>query len=139
LELRARSLGLEGRTHFLGFTNQSSLPAVYCASDLMVLPSEYEPFGVVVNEAMLCGCVPLVSDHVGAGSDLVSPGDNGYVFTCGDVDNLAALLREVLSDPARLGRMSAAARRRMATWSARENIEGQVLAIERSLELQAQR
>jgi glycosyltransferase involved in cell wall biosynthesis len=135
LESRAKSLGLEGRIHFLGFTNQSGLPAVYRGSDLLVLPSEYEPFGLVVNEAMLCGCPAIVSDRVGAGGDLISAGQTGYIFPCGDVENLAALLREVLSDRVRLRRMSEAARRRMETWSPHENVEGQVLAIERSLAL----
>jgi glycosyltransferase involved in cell wall biosynthesis len=139
LRSRAESLGLAGRTHFLGFTNQSTLPSVYCASDIMVLPSDYEPFGVVVNEAMLCGCPAIASDQVGAGHDLISVGQNGYIFPCGNVENLAALLREVLADRERLRRMSAAARQRMVTWSPKENIAGQVLAIERSLAFTGQR
>jgi glycosyltransferase involved in cell wall biosynthesis len=139
LESRATLLGLNGRTHFLGFTNQSNLPAVYCGSDLLVLPSEYEPFGVVVNEAMLCGCPAIVSDRVGAGCDLISAGQNGHIFPCGNVENLAALLREVLSDRERLRRMGEMARHRMETWSPHENIKGQVQAIERSLALKGQR
>ncbi len=139
LESRAESQGLAGRTHFLGFANQSTLPSVYRASDIMVLPSDYEPFGVVVNEAMLCGCPAMVSDQVGAGYDLISAGQNGYVFPCGKVADLAALLREVLPDRERLRRMSAAARQRMTTWSPKENIAGQVQAIERSLGLAGHR
>lgn len=136
---RAKSLDLDGRIHFLGFTNQSTLPAVYRASDLMVLPSDYEPFGVVVNEAMLCGCPTIVSDRVGAGRDLILSGQNGYIFPWGNVDNLAALLREALSDRERLRRMGEAARQRMTTWSPRDNIEGQVQAVERSLALEGRR
>ena len=49
-------MGIAERVRFLGFVNQSGLPETYCASDVLVLPSSYEPFGVVVNEAMLCGC-----------------------------------------------------------------------------------
>lgn len=133
LELQAKSLGLNGRTHFLGFTNQSNLPAVYRGSDLLIFPSEYEPFGVVVNEAMLCRCPAIVSDRVGAGRDLISTGQNGHVFPCGEVEVLAGLLREVLSDPDRLRRMGAAARRRIETWSPRENIEALIEAIERAV------
>ena len=65
LEAEAKSLGIAANVRFLGFRNQSQLPAVYRAADLLVLPSEYEPFGVVVNEAMLCGCPVAVSDRVG--------------------------------------------------------------------------
>jgi glycosyltransferase involved in cell wall biosynthesis len=117
LEARAKLLGLEGRTHFLGFTNQSQLPRVNRAADVMVLPSDYEPFGVVVNEAMLCGCPVIVSDRVGAGRDLISTGENGYIFPCGDVERLEAILRETLANREKLTRMSVAARRRMETWS----------------------
>ncbi len=133
LESQAVSLGIAGRVHFLGFTNQSRLPAVYRASDLLVMPSDYDAFGVVVNEAMLCGCPAIVSDHVGAGRDLILAGQNGGVLPCGDVDALATLLREVLSDRERLRRMSSAARQRMETWSPRENVEAQVQAVEKAV------
>ena len=55
LEKRAAELKIADRVRFLGFQNQSQLPSVYRASDLLVLPSHYEPFGLVVNEAMICG------------------------------------------------------------------------------------
>ena len=99
IEQRACELGVSERVRILGFVNQSQLPSVYCAADLLVLPSLYEPFGFVVNEAMLCGCPAAVSDRVGAKYDLVRQGETGYVFPAGDVDALAAILRDVLSDP----------------------------------------
>jgi glycosyltransferase involved in cell wall biosynthesis len=119
--------------------NQSLLPGIYSASDLLVLPSEYEPFGVVVNEAMLCGCPVVVSDRVGAGADLVWPGDNGLIVRCGDIDALAAALNELLRDQDRLRRMGKQATERMAAWSPRENIEGQIRAIEQALLLRHHR
>lgn len=137
LEARANELGLAERVHFLGFKNQSQLPAVYCASDLLVLPSEYEPFGVVVNEAMLCGCAAVVSDRVGAGRDLISIGENGFIFPCGDRHALTTILRDLLRDPNRLHRMGANARRRMETWSPNENIEGLLGALDQSQMLAA--
>jgi len=130
LERRAAELGLADRLRFLGFVNQSLLPSVYCASDLFVLPSLFEPFGLVVNEAMLCGLPVAVSDRVGAKFDLVRPEENGYVFPAGDVEALAAILREILSDPQRRARMGAAARRRMDTWSPREYTDGVVRAVQ---------
>ena len=139
LEALAKRLNVLGRVRFLGFVNQSQLPSVYSASDLLVLPSEYEPFGVVVNEAMLCGCAVAVSDRVGAGADLVRPGENGFVVHCGDVDALAAVLQEAVRDQERLRRMGQLATERMATWSPRENIAGQIRAIEEALLLQDQR
>jgi glycosyltransferase involved in cell wall biosynthesis len=133
LESQAVSLGLAERVRFLGFVNQSQLPAVYRASDLLVLPSEYEPFGVVVNEAMLCGCAATVSDRVGAGYDLISHGQSGLIFPCGAVHVLAGILGELLRDPGRVRRMGEAARKHMEKWSPAQNIQGLVQAVTQSL------
>ncbi|MCL6565880.1 MAG: glycosyltransferase [Acidobacteriia bacterium] len=131
LEAEARALGVAARTHFLGFVNQSQLPAVYTAADLLVLPSGYEPFGVVVNEAMLCGCGVVVSDRVGARFDLVREGETGFVFPAGDVDALAGILRRVLANRELLRRLGAAARERMRSWSLAENTDAVVAALDR--------
>jgi glycosyltransferase involved in cell wall biosynthesis len=129
LERRATELGLADRVRFLGFLNQSQLPCAYSAADLFVLPSLFEPFGMVVNEAMLCGLPVAVSDRVGARFDLVRPNQNGYVFPAGDVEALAAVLRQFLPDPEKKARMGAAARQRMETWSPREYVESMVRAV----------
>jgi len=133
LEGRARKLGFAERVRMLGFVNQSQLPAVYRAADLFVLPSLYEPFGLVVNEAMLCGCPVAVSDRVGAKYDLVREGQNGYIFPTGNVEALAAIYRDFLPDPEKRRRMGNAARLRMETWSPREYIDAMSEAVERSI------
>ena len=129
LERRTKELGLADRVRFLGFLNQSQLPSAYCAADLFVLPSLFEPFGLVVNEAMLCGLPVAVSDRVGARFDLVRPDENGYVFPAGDLEALAAILRKILPDPEKRTRMGAAARRRMETWSPQEYVDSFVRAV----------
>jgi glycosyltransferase involved in cell wall biosynthesis len=131
LERRAVTLGLTDRVRFLGFLNQSELPAAYRAADLFVLPSLFEPFGLVVNEAMLCGLPVVVSDRVGAKFDLIRPGVTGYVFPAGGVGALAAILKEILPDAAMREKFAAAAKRRMETWSPREYAEG----LERAVDL----
>jgi glycosyltransferase involved in cell wall biosynthesis len=130
LEARARELGVSERVRMLGFVNQSQLPAVYCASDLLVLPSEYDAFGLVVNEAMLCGCPVAVSEYVGARFDLVREGENGFVFPCGDINALANIFRSYLPNSSVRSRMGEAARRRMETWSPLEWVEGVVRAVQ---------
>jgi glycosyltransferase involved in cell wall biosynthesis len=134
LETEARELDIIEQVKFLGFMNQSQLPSVYRAADLFILPSEYEPFGVVVNEAMLCGCPVVVSDHVGAGYDLVQDGKTGFIYPCGNVEALATVLREVLPDRERLKRISEAASQQMETWSPRENVEALVQGIKKSVQ-----
>lgn len=137
LESDAKSLGIAERTRFLGFVNQSELPSVYTASDIFVLPSQSEPFGVVVNEAMLCGCPVIVSNRVGAGFDLVREGETGFVFPAGDVESLASVLRRALGDRSHLREMGNEARRRMAHWSPADNIAGFMEAISRATRVSA--
>lgn len=117
LQAEAATLGLCDRVRFLGFQNQSQLPAVYVAADLMVLPCVYEPFAVVVSEASCCGCPVAASDHVGAAQDLIAPVDPRLIYPCGDVDALSKLLAELCLDRERLRELGIAAKRRMATWS----------------------
>jgi glycosyltransferase involved in cell wall biosynthesis len=80
----------------LGFINQAELPGWYASGDILALPSGREPWGLVVNEGMACGLIPVVSDAVGCGPDLVR--GIGEVFPVGDVDALAAALTQVAAD-----------------------------------------
>jgi glycosyltransferase involved in cell wall biosynthesis len=80
----------------LGFINQAELPGWYASGDILALPSGREPWGLVVNEGMACGLIPVVSDAVGCGPDLVR--GIGEVFPVGDVDALAAALTRVAAD-----------------------------------------
>jgi glycosyltransferase involved in cell wall biosynthesis len=130
LESEAAALGVAAQVRFLGFVNQSQLPAVYTAADLMVLPSEYEPFAVVVNEAMCCGCPVGASDHVGAARDLVAPVRKEFVYCSGDVTALAALLKDALRDRALLASLGRTAVAHMQTWSPERNIAATFEAIE---------
>jgi glycosyltransferase involved in cell wall biosynthesis len=129
LESEAAALGLASSVRFLGFVNQSQLPAVYASADLMVLPSEYEPFAVVVNEAMCCGCPVVASDRVGAARDLIVPVCPQFVFPCGDFDALAAILKDAFDDDTRLPSIGRAARMHIQTWSPEANIAATVEAI----------
>jgi len=83
---------------------------------------------------MLCGRPVIVSDRVGAKYDLVREGETGFVYPCGDIEALAQILREVLPDRERLRKMGEAARKRMETWSPRENVEAFVQAVEKAVQ-----
>ena len=122
LESEAANLGVASRVRFLGFVNQSQLPAVYTAADLLVLPSEFEPFGLVVNEAMCCACPVIASDRAGASRDLVAPVCPDFVFRCGDVDALAQLIKKAAANPAHLKELGRAALSHILTWSPERNI-----------------
>jgi len=74
--------------HFLDFQNQAVMPVVYQACDVFVLPSVGETWGLSVNEAMAAGKAVLVSDKCGASIDMVTDGENGYVFKAGNVEDI---------------------------------------------------
>ena len=130
LRAEAAALGVSERVRFLGFVNQSALPAAYMASDVLVLPSEFDAWGLVVNEAMICGVPAVVSDQVGAAGDLVIPGETGEIYPVGDVNALTEILSRLLRNPGELHRRGEAARKRMESWSPREHVQGMLRAIE---------
>lgn len=85
---------------FAGFVNQSRLPDVYAAADVMVLPSDAgETWGLVVNEAMASGLPAIVSHSVGCCRDLIVAGETGFSFDVGDISALTELLRNYLANP----------------------------------------
>jgi glycosyltransferase involved in cell wall biosynthesis len=89
LKALAESL-LPGRATFLGFQNQGELPGIYAASDLLVLPSSYEPWGLVVNEAIASGLQAVASTLAGSAHDLVP---EEFRFAPGDIQGMAGAIR----------------------------------------------
>jgi len=84
---------------FCGFQNRNEISKYYAMADLLVLPSKRETWGIVVNEAMCFSLPVIVSDQVGAARDLVSHGENGFVYPSGDVHALAARLQQLIELP----------------------------------------
>lgn len=103
LERRVREA--QGGVRALGYVAESELPALYAAADVFVLPSVStatftEPWGLVLNEAMLQRTPVIASDAVGAvAGGLVRDGRNGLVFPAGDARALAAKLRALAGAP----------------------------------------
>jgi glycosyltransferase involved in cell wall biosynthesis len=124
-------LGLEN-VHLHGFVNQSALPQIYGAADVFVLPSENEPWGLAINEAMCAGLPIVASAEVGCVADLVRSGVNGQTFAAGDVDALANALHPILVDREIRKRMSAASRAIISRWSYAECAAGLQAALARS-------
>lgn len=122
LEEIVRSRTIRGVV-FAGFQNQSDLPRYYAASDILVLASETETWGLVVNEAMCFSLPVIVSSRVGAGGDLVKQGENGFVFEAGDVNELTNFLSKLVKDKSLRQRMGMASFGIMEKWGYKENIE----------------
>ncbi len=107
LQARTRALGLDDTVRFLGFRNQTELPRLYDLCDVFVLPSDAEPWGLVLNEVMNAGKPVIASDAVGAAPDLVIEGVNGFVYPVGDIGALARALERVTRSPEHAAAMGA--------------------------------
>jgi glycosyltransferase involved in cell wall biosynthesis len=128
-EMTAALVDLAGRfgldnVHLHGFANQSALPQIYGASDVFVLPSENEPWGLAVNEAMCAGLPIVASAEIGCAADLIRAGVNGQTFGAGDVEGLASALLPILANAETRQRMGAASSDIISRWSYAECASG---------------
>ena len=109
LQSRARSLEITDRVNFEGTISSDRIQARLGSVDLLVLPSRWDGWGLVVNEALSAGVPVIVSDRCGA-ADLIQHGVNGFVFRSEDVEDLRRCLRRFLENADhRLAYRSAAA------------------------------
>jgi N-acetyl-alpha-D-glucosaminyl L-malate synthase BshA len=107
-EAVCREKQLTDRVFFLG--NVGNLEEIVGASDLFLLPSEAESFGMAALEAMACE-VPVIATNAGGLPEVVTDGETGFLLPVGDTDGMAARAIEILSDPDLERRMGLAARR----------------------------
>ena len=90
-----RELGIDEETRFLG--KQQDMEEIYAISDLFLLPSEYESFGLSALEAMAAG-TPVIATNAGGLPEIVTHNVNGYLSNIGDVEQMAAYAKEILLD-----------------------------------------
>lgn len=95
LKQYVKEKGLKDKAILTGALSGKELYAWYYLAHLFVLPSTFEPFGAVVNEALVAGCYTIVSDKVGA-SSLINE-TNGDIFKSGDYEQLAHILSNTLN------------------------------------------
>ena len=110
LKRQARSLGLSGHGRFLGWVGDDMLHSLYRVSDLCIVPSIYEPFGLVALEAMASGCLCVVADTGGLREVVPVEGTVGLRFPSQDATALRAVLERVLADDAARAQLVAEAR-----------------------------
>jgi glycogen(starch) synthase len=98
LKKQAQQLGLTRHGTFLGWVGDDMLHSLYRISDLCIVPSIYEPFGIVALEAMASGCLCVVADTGGLREVVPGDGSVGMRFRSRDSSSLQAVLDQVLSD-----------------------------------------
>jgi glycogen(starch) synthase len=98
LKAQAQRLGLTEQGVFLGWIGDDALHSLYRIADLCVVPSIYEPFGLVALEAMASGCPCIVADTGGL-REVVPPGERvGLRFNGGDAEHLGVMIERLLVD-----------------------------------------
>jgi glycogen(starch) synthase len=98
LRSQAERLGLSERGTFLGWIGDDALHSLYRIADLCVVPSIYEPFGLVALEAMASGCPCIVADTGGL-REVVPLGERvGLRFNGGDAEHLGVMIERLLVD-----------------------------------------
>lgn len=105
-------LGVRDRTHFTGRVDHAQLPAYYAAADVCVLPSHYEPFGLVAIEAM-ASHTPVVASDVGGFKYTVVPEETGLLAPVQDEATFAAAIDRILSNPEWRHQLGQASRQRV--------------------------
>lgn len=95
---------------FTGGMPWHEVPAHLTQADVLILPSLSEPWGLVVNEAMVCEMPVIVSQNCGCVGDLVQNGQNGFVFDPTNVDELVIAMRHYISLPEDIARHGAKSR-----------------------------
>jgi glycogen synthase len=98
LKRQARRLRLTKHGTFLGWIGDDTLHSLYRVADLVIVPSIYEPFGLVALEAMASGCLCVVADTGGLREVVPDDGSVGHRFPSRDVEALGEIVEQVLAD-----------------------------------------
>jgi len=125
----ALAVRLKAPIRFTGFLNQSEIARAYAVSDVLVVPSRSETWGLVVNEAMACGIPALVSDGVGCAGDLIEPGVTGDVFRVGAVPELTGQMATLARDVDYRERLADNALRHVQRFDVTATVSGTVRAV----------
>ena len=126
-----RYLGIPHRVTFLDWTTGPDLVALYQRARLVVVPSYYEPFGIVALEAMACGR-PVIASRTGGLAEIVNDGLNCFLVEVGNHLQLAQRMVQLLKDDERRQFMGQAARERAAEFSW-DTVAAQTLALYESV------
>ena len=107
---------MRSRIRYEGFQAPDALPHFFSQADVFVLPSRYDGWGVVVNQALGAGLPIIASDQVGAARDLVRENENGFRFPAGNTSALGETMRRFINTPSLCEKMSASSRAIAAGW-----------------------
>jgi glycogen synthase len=132
LKAQAQRLGLGQHGSFLGWVGDDMLHSLYRVANLVIVPSIYEPFGLVALEAMASGCLCVVADTGGLREVVPADGTAALRFPVDDPDALREILEQVLTDDDARARLVAEAREHVLRFDWAE-VAHRTLGVYRSL------
>lgn len=139
-ELRSRAGTLHlSNLEFCGFVNQAAMPDLMRQADIFVATSDWEPWGLVINEAMAAGLAIITSDETGCAADLVHDGANGYRIGHGNAKALADCIEGLVTHRDRLQAFQQESRRIVDAFSLDRSAECFALAIREIRDARARR
>lgn len=104
----------DGRIHFPGYLEGAPKSSWYAASDLFVLPTRHDPWGLVVNEAMAFG-LPIITTDAAGCAELIQ--GNGRIVPANNIPVLAEALADLLANPAKRAKMGQQSRKQIAPYT----------------------
>jgi glycosyltransferase involved in cell wall biosynthesis len=116
---------------FSSFKNQKKLAKIYQSSDVFVMPSTREPWGLTVNEAMAAGNAIISSDNVGSSYDLVKEEKNGFKFKNNNVEDLAKKILKIYKNRKKLKKFKFNSIKIISKW----NFNAGYLGLKKSIKL----
>jgi glycosyltransferase involved in cell wall biosynthesis len=129
-ELRTKARAISpGTVLFPGFAQRENLAIFYTLADILLFPTHSDPWGLVVNEAMVCGLPIICSSVAGCSADLVEDGVNGLLVPPGDVARLASSMDVLARNPQMRSQMSRNSLERIANYSPIAWAEGVAQAV----------
>lgn len=114
---------------FYPFQQVDKTPLFFARCEAFILPSIYEEWGLVVNEAMACGAPVIVSKNVGCAPNLVVEGENGFQFDPYDVNELALLMEKFFDDLTLANRLGESGAIYIRDWGPERFAEGAINAL----------
>lgn len=115
-ELVEQAVASDQRIRYVGRRDFAGVVEAFTISDVAVVPSSFEPWGLVVNEAMAAGLPVIASDRVGCVDDLVRHGETGLVFPAQSVEELAGVMQTLANDYLLRDRLGNEGRKLISRW-----------------------
>ncbi len=129
LKEECRKKGIIEKVKFIGYKQPDELSKYYALSDLFVFPTLWDPFGLVVIEALASGLPVICSSYAGAAEDLIREGINGYILEPRDVEKMSLLLSTVLTDEKLLEKLKSGALESIEDFSTEKSADNFLYAV----------